>query len=161
MGAYFHYVNETARERFSIGALGDGVKRSSIGFTLAARAFELMLIPPEVDPSDRGLLGAWYGDRVAVASDQAESWDAFDKFEDIGANVLVMLFETDGFDDIADAARRNNDLFVQLGHLAETRQHEGIASAFRDEFGPESHALYAERAACSYSQPLNLVLRRR
>ena len=162
MGTYFYYVNFTRRERFSISALGGGDKLSSIGRNLAARAFELM-----VTRRGTGLLGElpalcgrWAGDEVAVVGDDwDEDWDAIrESHVDIGANVILLLMEFDGFEPLREAAEQDSFLFMQLCHLATTGQSKPLEKEMEHHFGVDFRRRYKQMCQERvWFQPLNIV----
>ena len=163
MGTYFHYVNFTRRERFSISALGGGDKFSAVGRTLAARAFEVMLtmrgsanLPDSYEPARC----RWGGDEVAVVGDDSDpDWEAIRTgFVDIGANVILMLMEVDGFEPVREAAERDASLFMQLCHLATTGQSRPLEGELERHFGEDFRRKYKQ--LCEervWFEPLNVV----
>ena len=162
MGTYFHYVNFTKRERFRISALGGGDKLSNVGLNLAARAFELMLTrrPAEEFKKLPDLCGRWAGDEVAVVGDDWDSgWDAIQKdYVDIGANVLLMLMEFDGFEPVGEAAERDASLFMQLCHLATTAQSGALEKEMEKHFGGDFRRTYKQMCReRSWFAPLDVV----
>lgn len=162
MGTYFHYVNFTRRERFRISALGGGDKFSAVGRTLAARAFEVMLTrrgPSDPRDSYDACCG-WGGDQVAVVGDDREpDWEAIrTNYVDIGANVILLLIEVDGFERVAEAAGQDINLFMQLCHLATTGQSELLEKELARHFGKDFRRKYKQ--LCEervWFEPLNVV----
>jgi hypothetical protein len=161
MGTYFHYVNFTKRQHFIIGALGGGIKFTSIGRNLSARAFELMLTKPGVTLQKLPpIVGAWVGDEVAIIGDD---WDSEGEmirkdFVDIGANVVLMLMESDGFEDLKTAATAHDNFFMQLAYLATTRQSSAIEKEMEIHFGADFRRRYKQMCEEGGSfEPLNIV----
>jgi len=138
MGVYYHYFNFTKRERFCIDALGGGVKSAAIGRTLAARAFDLMLVGLPHDRS-HAFNGRWAFDSVALVGDDAlptEQWEQLrDEFADVTADAITTLFKSDGFEELGTAAERNDPLFLQLCHLVATRQLPALEPQMSWRFG--------------------------
>jgi hypothetical protein len=148
MGAYFYYVNHTKREFFSIAALGGGMKHAAIGRTLAARAFELMLISQT---------GRWANDQVElIADDWDRRWEGINEtYLDIVANAVLKIFDTDKLEDLGPAADANDDLYMQLCYLAVTHQSEGLEEALKSHFGPGYLRRY--KTACENCLPRTVV----
>lgn len=139
MGVYYHYVNHTKEQRFALSILGGGDRFAAIGHTLAARAFELMLIRPleTVSAHRKAICGQWHGDTVSVEGDEDnEDWSQFLLFANIGADVIVWMHEVDGFDPLAEAAAESDLFLAQLTYLVRTEQApalaEPLAAAFPD-----------------------------
>lgn len=157
MGVYFHYANYTKRERFHIDALGGGIKRSAVGRTLASRAFHLLLLDePRRTVKD---VGRWKGDSIAIVGDDyLPDWDKFmQEFVDIAANTIVLLYRTDGFQTIAEAAETESRLFMQLCHLVVTRQVLDLERHMKERFGERFLRRYQEIASRQGFEPLYIV----
>jgi hypothetical protein len=141
MGVYYHYFNFTKRERFCIGALGGGVKRSNLGHTLAGRAFHLMLVGLPGDRSHASN-GRWAFDSVAVVGDDTmpfEQWERLcNEFADISADAVAAVFRADGLDELGSAAEQDDQLFLQLCYLVATRQVMAMEPHMKQRFGPIS-----------------------
>ena len=138
MGVYYHYFNFSKRERFAIDALGGNSKWGGIGRTLAARAFELMLVgvPHDRSPAPGG---RWAFDSVAVVGDDTmpiEQWERLsEEFVDVSADAIAAVFRADGFAELGAAAEREDRLFLQLCYLVATRQLPALEPFMRQRFG--------------------------
>jgi hypothetical protein len=147
MGVYYLYVNLTKRQRFSIGAVGGGIKRDCIGRTLAARAFELMLsgnLDQNLSPVKDEC--SWAGDSVMLVGDEflPDYYRFKDEFTDVGANAIMVLLKVDGFDEIAEVAEKDETLFMQLAHMVLTRQAPRLAPYMEQRFGRDFLRRYQE-----------------
>lgn len=152
MGVYYHYANFTKRERFSIGALGGEVKRSNLGYSLASRAFHLMLAGQPggvVGPVSRGTIGRWAGDSIAILGDDiTPDWGKIrDEFVNIEANAIILVYQVDGFEKLGDAAEREDSLFMELCHLVVTRQATELEWHMKQRFGTPYLQKYKELCA--------------
>lgn len=148
MGVYYHYANFTRRERFGVDAVGGGNKLSNLCYTLASRAFHLFLVDSSGRKEDtpRHGLGRWAGDSVAIVGDDLmPDWEGFKaEFTDIEANAILVVFRADGFEQIGDVARRDSRLFMQLCHLAVSRQVPDLDPQLKQAFGGRYLARYKE-----------------
>ena len=138
MGTTYHYANLTKREWFSAGAFGENSKFSGLGRTLAARAFDLLLIigGQPTDAAGPARTGRWAGDAVGIIGDDHPEWLRYlDEFVLLDADVLALVYRHDGFDGIAAAARSDTVLFMQLCHLAVTRQVPQFEAHLKQHFG--------------------------
>ena len=139
MGIYYHYANFTKRERFGVGAVGGSSKGWAFGYTLASRAFHLLLAgqPGTVAPSAPGTRGSWAGDSIAVVGDDnMPDWEQFQReFADLEANAILLVYRTDGFEPIGEVAESNTFLFMQLCHLVATRQAMELEPHLKQRFG--------------------------
>ena len=139
MGIYYYYANATKRECFPIDALGGGLKHNALGFTLASRAFHLLL-PGEPGhgpgPPDR-LYGRWAGDSIFIIGDDlVPDWNQFvSEYTNIEADAILLVFKTDGFDGIGEAAEKEDTLYMQLCHLAVTGQAPQLEAELKRRFG--------------------------
>ncbi len=140
MGEYFYYANHDKKLKFSISLSQYGDKFRSISYCpLSTRAFCLLLTK-----SDHfnyvyrhTLIDSWIGDRVSCIGDQTR-WDYdYDSYLNISANVIVMLYQIDGEEQLIETASKDNALFVQLAHLIFTRQFVDILPAFKNRFGAD------------------------
>lgn len=163
MGEYFRYVNLDRREYFDIDALGGATKASGIGRNLGARAFALLLTRRGGGGAGGQVaVGSWAGDRVAVIGDYIEPnalgvatgsernlWSVVDEeYRDISSSVAVMLLDSDGPDELVEAARHRTDLFVLLAELALVHRQAACLKLMAEHF-PEWQKRYAKlRAAC-------------
>ena len=139
MGVYFHYANFSKRERFAIDAIGGGINRGAVGRTLAARAFHLLLMgePAPGQHVTPGRPGYWAGDSIAiVGDDHLPDWEQFKvDFTDIDPDVILLVFDFDGFDEIGEAAENYTSHFMQLCYLVATRQALALDQHLRRRFG--------------------------
>lgn len=139
MGVYYHYANYTKRERFCIDTIGGGCKLSALGFTPASRAFHLLLHeqPKAIAASPHGACGRWSGDSIAIVGDDlTPDWEQFEtEFTDIAAHAILLVFETDGFDRIGDAAEEDDCLYMQLCVLIASRQATELERPMQARFG--------------------------
>jgi hypothetical protein len=141
MGVYYHYVNFTKRHHFSIGAIGGGVKFSTIGYGATARAFELLITRPWLESNDsaRKLHGSWEGDHLAIVGDTDSDFEnvILPEFANITANVILMSIAVDGFQAMAAMAEKDQHLFLQLCHLLETNYFPYLLSEMEKPFGKD------------------------
>ncbi len=148
MGVCYHYINYSKREYFAISALGGADKFSGIGRTLAARAFELMITKhnPETRTGRYAICGRWHGDQLGIDGDDFNpEWDMIlDEFRNIGPDLIMMLYEVDGFEPIADAATKDTFFFMQLCHLVLTNQTPRLADEMQLFFGARYPKKFAE-----------------
>ncbi|NMC19092.1 MAG: hypothetical protein GYA33_01620 [Thermogutta sp.] len=140
MGVYFHYANLTKRERFAVNSLGGGIKFSALGRTLAARAFHLLMVSMgEFGRTTSAPMGPghWAADSIAIVGDDlVPDWEGFkNDFTDIEADVIVLVFNADGFEEIGAAAAKDDALFMQLCYLVSTRQAMRLEPHMRERFG--------------------------
>ena len=162
MGAYFHYVNHTKKEFFAIDTLGGGSKFSDIGYSLTARAFSLLVIKPIPDFTwfNHRICGRWYGNNVALEPDDSNpDWEKIMAYADISADVAVMLYEIDGFQPLADVAKHDDNLFLQLVYLVVTQQAPDLERELVLHFGVSYQTRYNELSAKSWQQPKNLTIK--
>jgi hypothetical protein len=164
MGTTYHYANFTKREWFSAGAFGENCKISGLGRSLAARAFDLLLIVGERPADTAGPVrsGRWAGDAVGIIGDDHPDWFGYlDEYVPLDADVLALVYGQDGFDGIAAAARSDDLLFIQLCHLAVTRQVPRFEPHLREHFGADVFRRYKALAGeVSWFQPKDLGLAR-
>ena len=162
MGVYYHYANFTRRERFGVDAVGGGIKLSNLGYTLASRAFHLFLAGSSGRKEDtpRHGLGRWAGDSVAIVGDDlVPDWEQFKaEFTDIEANAILVVFRADGFEEIGAVAQGDTRLFMQLCHLAVTRQVPELEPHLKQTFGGRYLARYKELCQRGQFEPKDLVM---
>lgn len=150
MGIYYHYANLTKRERFAVDSLGGGVKFSALGRTLAARAFHLLVVslgqPRQSEQPVPMGPGHWAADSIAIVGDDLLlDWEGFkSEFADIEANAIVLVFNSDGFNEIGQAAAEDDSFFMQLCYLVSTRQAIRLEPYMRERFGANYLQRYKE-----------------
>ncbi len=159
MGVCFMYLNLDRKEYFSTGALGGGMKISSLGRNLEARALGLLLMEQSTLTDARVEPGAWAGNRVIAAGDGDAPPNIFDvpneeghslyeharkHYRDIKAAIALMLL-THERDALLEAADRHADVFVLLGELAHVHSCENVARALRERFGADWLKSYGRR----------------
>jgi len=134
MGIYYHYVNHSKKEWFATDSLGGSPRLRSLGYTPASRAFHLLLASPH---------GRWLGDSIAILGDDSEGdWDLIqEEYTDIQADVILMLIQKDGTDEICSNLQEKNNLFMQLCYLVIT----GQAKHFTRDIEPCLGAEYLKR----------------
>lgn len=140
MSVYYSYANYSKHERFGVDAVGGSGKLGAFGYTLASRAFHLMLVGPPRSagsPPRGSRLGRWAGDSIAIVSESNVSdWEQFEtQFTDIEADAILTIFHADGFEQIGQAAQGDVGLFMELCHLAVTRQAIELDSPIKAAFG--------------------------
>ena len=138
MGEYFSYVNHTKELHFGTGLIAHNPKFSGIGHTIGARAFELLLVLPEGhNPrcTQYPLIGSWIGDEVAIIGDKGKAGDFCKSYQDVTANMIVMLYKIDGARYLMEIAKKNKSFFAALGYMVVTNQLPELASDFECEFG--------------------------
>ena len=137
MGITYHYASLTKREWFSADALGGNSKFSGIGLSLTARAFDLLLVRShERAATETVKPGRWSSDSIALIGDTEDDWLYYLKeFTDIEADVILMVYFSDGFERIASAAADDSGLFMELCHLVTTRQAMQLESHMKQSFG--------------------------
>jgi len=150
MGTYYHYVNLTKRERFSIATLGGGMKHGAIGRTPATRVFELLLTrrkQPDRPPESGSLsVGHWAGDQIAILGDDSEpAWEKIkEEFADIAANAIMLFKAIEGFEALGEAAASSDELFMEVCHLIVTRQAAGLMEPMQARFGSDFLSHYGK-----------------
>ena len=144
MGEYFHYVNHDKEMRFYIDAFGGSVRFDGVGVGLGARAFCLLL----TKSNDRGKkykrtwMGTWSGDRVSCMGDHGKLGDIYSHYQDVTANVLVMLCEVDGPEILMENAKIYNDLFLQIVYLYYSQKLPNIEEHLKRTFGQDWEKRY-------------------
>ncbi|HYO09570.1 MAG TPA: hypothetical protein VER17_11415 [Tepidisphaeraceae bacterium] len=151
-------------------ALGGGSKRSAFAYTLASRAFHLMLDDyPGGYPSATRVLespwsqaGFWAGDSVAIVGDDqiVPDWERFAKeFAEVDANAILVVFNIDGFRQLGEAAERDDSLFMEMCYLVSTRQALALEPHLRRVFGHKYLHRYKElRQQLVWFHPKNLAI---
>jgi|GEM_PF-2174989 len=119
MGEYFHYVNHDKQLQYGVGNIGGEDKFNGIGRGLGARCFGLLLS----QPNDRAgrlvdtMVGSWIGDRVECIGDHGKQHDEFVGYQNITANVMLMLLRVDGPKELLEVAQKDDNVFAQLVYL--------------------------------------------
>jgi hypothetical protein len=159
MSATYHYANLTKREWFGAASLGGNPKRSGLGRNLASRAFELLLIDdcPRSEIHDPVQPGRWAGDSVLIVSDYNDRWHEFrETFVALDADVFLLLHEADGIDEIAAAAERYPEVFLQLSHLVVTHQAPALEWHVRQRYGTMLYERYQAALGTALEPPKNV-----
>ena len=135
MGTTYRYTNLTKREWFSARAFGENDKLSGLGRSLSSRAFDLLLVKKGGVTGAGGVvqIGYWAGDSVALIGDDDGDWH--NEFVDLDADVILLVYAHDGFEDIAVAAERDECLFVQLCYLVASHQAPQLEPHMKQQFG--------------------------
>jgi len=159
MSATYHYASLTKREWFDAAALGGNPKRSGLGRNLASRALDLLLVDgcrrPEIHDPVRP--GRWAGDSILIVSDMNDSWREYrDTFVALDADVFLLLHASDGFDDIAVAAERYAQVFLQLSHLVVTHQAPALECHVKQRYGADLYQRYEQALGTALEPPKNL-----
>lgn len=146
MGEYFEYVNHTKKLKFDIGLNAQNNKFSGIGQNLGSRAFCLLLTKSDRfnQVYNHTLIGSWIGDEVSCIGDQTKWNHEHNSYQDITANIIVMLYQIDGSEKLIAISNECNSLFVQLAYLIFTKQFIYIMNEFEDAFGKEYGKKYKE-----------------
>jgi hypothetical protein len=149
MGVTYHYSNLTKREWFAADALDGNSKRGGLGLGLTARAFDLLLLGGQPAPaSGKVHLGRWSCDSVTLIGDTDENWLRYlEEFSDIDADVILMMYAEDGFENIGTAAEGDRSLFMELCHLVVTRQALQLEAEMTRQFGPNFRKRYKDFCA--------------
>jgi hypothetical protein len=115
----------------------EGVRRrSQPGRTRAEFA------PPRGEPID---VGRWAYDSIALVGDTDDNWLRYnEEFADIEADVILLVYAYDGFEDIASAAEAHEDVFVQLCHMVVTRQALELEPHMKQKFGTNFRQRYKD-----------------
>jgi hypothetical protein len=159
MSATYHYANLSKREWFDAASLGGNPKRSGLGYHLASRAFELLLIDgcQRSEIYDPVRPGRWAGDSILIVSDKNDRWlEYHDTFMCLNADVFLLLHASDGFDAIAEAADRYPQVFLQLAHLVVTHQVPGLEWHMKQRYGTNLYQRYQEALGTALAPPKNL-----
>lgn len=165
MGEYFLYANLDRREYFHVHALGGGNHSSGVGRNLGARALGLLIMVRRHDSSSPSAEGSWAGDRVVALGDYATSQSLGDavgsqtapatqgppyafvesEYKNVVSSIVLMLIAHDGPEEVVEAAKRNEGLFVLLGELALVHRIDVVSRALRDCLGPDWQKGYARK----------------
>ena len=114
MGEYFYYANHDRKLLFDIGINAFNIKFSGIGrVSIANRAFCLLLTQTSHDRYSHTLIGSWIGDRVSISGDYSEWYNEFDRYRNITANMILMLYQVDGAESLIEAAKTNDYFFYR------------------------------------------------
>jgi hypothetical protein len=163
MGEYFMYANLDRHEYFMIDALGGATKASGIGRNMGARALGLLLTPRNHKGDAPTVIGSWAGTRVAVIGDHAEpnilgiptstAEDpqrnlyalAKERYTNIASKLALMLLHHDEGDNLIQAARTDDSLFVLLAELAVVHRVKAVESLLSQHFNQGWLKEYAEK----------------
>ena len=136
MGEYFYYANHDRKILFDIGLNAFNLKFSGIGRNgIASRAFCLLLTQQSHDLYSHTLIGSWIGDRVTISGDYSEWYNEFDSYQNVTANMILMLYQIDGAEYLIETAKSYDELFLQIGYLIFSNQFPAISSDFNQAFG--------------------------
>ena len=137
MGEYFTYANHDKKLKFDISLNTGNVKFSGIGYAFGTRAFCLLLTESKDYQKlySHTLIGSWIGD-------QTEWHYPESSYQDITANIILMLYQIDGTERLIEIATQDDHFFVQLAYLIFTKQltdfvSEEFVSEFEQNFGTE------------------------
>ena len=157
MGEYFYYANHDRKLKFEIGLVANAIKFSGIGRGLGARAFCLLLTESKHRQKvyRKTLIGSWVGDFVSCIGDETKWHYEESSYQDITANIIVMLYQIDGEEKLIEVATRDEHFFVQIAYLIFTNQFTDLLPEFERCFGKEwtkkykaiveEHSYYAVR----------------
>jgi len=138
MGEYFHYVNHDKKHRFCIGNLGGADKFSGIGRNLGGRAFCLLLTRSSSKTRyEHTWVGSWIGDIIECVGDYSTLQDEYYRYKEVTANIVKILYQVDGAEDLIEVARKDNQLFIQITHLIITNTLPEILPDFEEAFGKQ------------------------
>lgn len=153
MGEYFYYANHDRKLLFDIGLNAFNIKFSGIGRNgIANRTFCLLLTQPSHGRYSHTLIGSWISDRVNIIGDYSESYKEFDSYQNITANMILMLYQIDGAEPLVEAAKTNDYFFLQISYLIFTSQFTVILSEFNQAFGDswsKNYKQLLEEHSCS------------
>ncbi len=116
MSEYFHYINHSKKQRFSIGEFGNSDKFSGIGYGLSARAFALLLTESndhDIKMKDT-LFGSWIGDEIQCIGDHGNIQDKYFGYDEIIFEIVTMLISAGDLEEIIEASKLDNGLFSKL-----------------------------------------------
>ena len=138
MGEYFYYANHDKRLLFDIGLNAFNVKFSGIGWnSVSTRGFCLLLTKSDYRNRiySHTLIGSWIEDYVSIIGDESK-WDyEYDSYRNITANIIMMLYQIDGAEDLIETAKSYDELFLQLAYLIFTNQFTELSPEFDRAFG--------------------------
>lgn len=169
MSVSYRYANLTKREWFDVSALGGGSADRTLGMSLTARAFELLLVRDRGGGGDGAAdrhrignpveFGRWADDSIAIIGDTDDGWTRCRaEFADLYADLIPLVFRRDGFAALGDAADANDRLYVQLCHLVFTQQATQLEAAMVERFGRNYRRRYeaAYPKLMPFQQPRDL-----
>jgi hypothetical protein len=139
MGEYFYYANHDKKLKFQIGLDVENCKFSGIGSVLGTRAFCLLLTESQHYQQiySNTLIGSWIGDQVSCIGDETQWHHGESNYTNINANIIVMLYQIDGTEQLIEAASKYDNFFVQIAYLIFTKQFSDILPKFEQNFGKE------------------------
>lgn len=131
------FINHDERLRFQ---LHFSTRRSNytpcIFCDLGSRGFCLLLTQGRSSARhSKYPLGVWIDDFVECITCSGWPDGGFVDYRDISADLLLLLFDTDGPDMLVDAAGEDPGFFVQLAHLVNSRSCPGLAHGLKGRFG--------------------------
>jgi hypothetical protein len=158
MGVDYHYANLTKREWFAADTFGENSKQSGLGCGLSARAFQLLLLRRELASVSKFDVGRWSTDSVTLIGDNHKEFEKYEEdFADVSADVIVMVYAFDGFEEIAEAAGKSKNLFMELCHLVVTHQKQSLERHLIQHFGANYRQHYSELCKQRPFMPRNLA----
>ncbi|GEM_PF-2243153 len=138
MGVYFLVVNPAKKQYLDAGRFGENSKQSGIFSGIHAKAVGLLLYDTKKQLSlTHQLVGAWVGDSVIVAGDNAHPNPvgiqtineenpernlyemAYQEFEDISREAIIMVMTEYDYwiDELVEHAKSNRWLMIELGSI--------------------------------------------
>ena len=132
MGEYYYYANHDKKLKFDIGLGAENSSFWGIGRVLGTRAFCILLTEsPHLQKAySKTLIGSWIGDEAKWHYEESS-------YRDITANIIVMLYQIDGAEELIEAATRDEHFFVQIAYLIFTNQFTDLLPEFERCFGKE------------------------
>ena len=81
-------------------------------------------------------VGRWSCDSITLIGNTDDDWLRYsEEFADVHADVILLVYSRDGFEDIASAAENDEPLFMELCHLVVTRQALELEPHMKQKFG--------------------------
>ena len=159
MGANYSYFNLTKRQRFSCDALGGNSRRPGCGRDLTSRAFHLLLIDTaRYLKTNEMELKQWHGDSICLLTDTDDDWTRYEQeFADITADLILLVLHRDGYETISEAAEIDNRLFMQICHLAVTKQAPELEPHLKEQFGSNWRQRYKDKCVNAHFRPIDLL----
>lgn len=141
MGVYYFYANHDKKQYFSIGLLGAGIKRSSLGRTPGARALSLMLLDDFY----------WKNDRISVTddADEIEYERLKTEYQNIDIDATLLLIEKDGLQEYEENFKNNSGTFILLCELADILGNKEISDYLTKNYGSDWRKKYIRQLAQS------------
>ena len=136
MGECFYYVNHDRKLFFDVGLTVFNANFSGIGWSsIATRAFCLLITQCSHDKYSHTLVGSWVGDKVHIIGDYSRWEHDFELYQNITANVILMLYQIDGAEQLIETAKTNDYFFIKIGYLIFTNQFTEILPDLNRHFG--------------------------